>query len=64
MIGETIGAGDVPLAPNKTTADQHTELAKRRRLRRHLSPDLAEILHILDKFEIHDADDLGSMTAR
>lgn len=52
------------MAPNKTTADQHTELAKRRRLRRRLSPDLAEILHILDKFEIHDADDLGSMTAR
>jgi hypothetical protein len=54
------------MASNKTSADQHAELAQRRRLRRHLSPDLAEVLHILDKFEVADAlaDDIGSMTAR
>ncbi|HEY7765290.1 MAG TPA: hypothetical protein VIB38_09905 [Aestuariivirgaceae bacterium] len=54
------------MAPNDTTADQRTALAERRRLRRRLSPDLAEVLQILDRFEFHDsfADDLGSMTAR
>ena len=52
------------MAPNKTTGDLHSELVKRRRLRRHLSPDLAEILHILDRFETDDAsaDEPGSVT--